>query len=864
MNRKSFVPPSGPTNAKIAIVGEQPGRHEAFISHRPFTGPAGKNLDECLVQAKIDRGAIYFTNVIKDFDAPLEHYFVQSTLSKERIGEFINEGKEYLQLLREELNGVRPNIVVCCGNVALAALTGRIGITNWRGSILSSTLLAGLKCLPTFHPATWTPEKLRVNEAAYLNKYIVGIDLTKAKAQSAFPEVALAKRNIVTAPTYLDAMWFLSTCHKALDRGSILDYDIELAPGTKELSCIGFALSPTHAMCIPFTGPKGDYFTLEQETVIMIEIARLLEREGTFRGQNILFDSHLLFRKFGIITPHKHDTMVAQKICYGDFAGSVDPTTGVSRGNSHRGGSLQFITAMWTDIPYYKQDGKQFLTGITNWERAWEYNALDTLVTAESHPKQLAELKAQGNLPAYERQLKMIEPLTYMMEHGIKIDIEGMLTAKEANTARLNELLTQLHALMGDLNFNSPQQLMHYFYTKRKMTPYTRDGKPTVDIAALKRLAAQHGLEEAALLLEYRKLFKQNSTFLDPTKIDRDGRMRCSYNPVGTKYSRISSSENIFGTGMNLQNVPHEVLTYFVADEGYVIYELDYSQYENRIVAYRGNIQQMIEAFEQNIDLHSLTAALVLTMMNKPTLPQEVSKDERQDFGKRPNHAFNYGFGPHAFSVMHELPLATGKAIHTAYHAAYPNLRLGYWKYVQNALRTNRTLTNLMGRKYTFLGKWGDTLFQEAYSYIPQSTCGDCLNERGIIFTYYNTAESFRDVEILTQVHDSMALQIPLALPMERHAEILIQMKRSMETPLECDGRTIYTPVDLVVNDCLNKEVGIEIQSNPKPGHPRFSEDVESLSQTLYEAWNTLCATRRNQNGHANLPAVSYANTSTA
>jgi uracil-DNA glycosylase family 4 len=828
MKPKSYVLPSGPKDAKIAIVGEQPGRVEAFQTHVPFTGPAGRNLDECLANADISRGYVYLTNVIKDFDAPLEHYYTGG-----KKGEFINEGVEYVEILKDELATIRPNVIVPCGNIALSALLSRTGITNWRGSLLTSTLIPGIKCVPTVHPATWTIEKLRLNEGAYLNKYLVILDLKKAEEESHFPEIRRTSRVLKIAPSYAEVLEFLEVCTEKLNDGAIIDYDIEIVPGTKELSCIGFAMSETYAMCIPFTGPGGDYFTLEQETEIMRRIAALLETPGEFRGQNIIFDSHLLFRKFGIITPRKHDTMVAQKIGYGDFAGSVDPTTGVPRGTSHRGGSLQFITAMWTDIPYYKQDGKQFLTGITDWEKAWEYNALDTLSTATAHPKQLAELTAQGNLSAYERQIHLIEPLTYMMEHGIKIDREGLMNAKESNSIRLQELHDQLVELVGDINFNSPQQLAEYFYGKLRLPPYTKDGSPTVDVTALTRLATQHKRAEAALLLEYRRLYKQNSTFLNPSKIDADGRIRCSYNPVGTRYSRISSSENIFGTGMNLQNVPQEVLTYFIADEDYVIYELDYSQYENRIVAYVGNIPQMISAFEQRIDLHSLTAALMLTMRGKPTEVTSVTPEERQD-GKIANHAFNYGLGPHYFSLLNELPLAIGKEMYGAYHAAYPNLRLGYWKSIAEQLRETRTLTNLMGRKYTFLGKWGDSLLKEAYSYNPQSTCGDCMNERGIIFTYYNTNASFARVEILTQVHDSMAIQVPLDLPIQKHAEILCAIKQNMETPLEYEGRIIHTPVDLVINRCLNKKKGVEIKN------AQFSENIDTLCDILESAGEKL------------------------
>jgi DNA polymerase-1 len=291
---------------------------------------------------------------------------------------------------------------------------------------------------------------------------------------------------------------------------------------------------------------------------------------------------------------------------------------------------------------------------------------------------------------------------------------------------------------------------------------------------------------------------------------------------------------------MNLQNVPHDALTYFVSDPGYVIYSLDYSQYENRIVAYVGNIPQMIEVFENKLDSHRMTASLVLSLLGKPTLYEEVTNEDRQEYGKIPNHAFNYGLGPNSFAIMHELLPATGKRIHSAYHKAYPGVRGGYWKYVQNCLRENRVLTNLLGRKVEFLGKWSDKLLHEAYSCIPQGSCGDCINERGLIFIYFSS--EFEQVELLTQVHDSVDIQIPLILPLKNHAEILIRIKKELEKPLEFKGREFIPPVDLVVNFCLNKELGVELKGE------KFSTRPEMLENTLRQAIEKLQG-RKERNG---------------
>lgn len=842
MKSKTYVPGYGPLDAKIAIVGEQPGKDEAYKTHRPFTGAAGENLNECLRTAKINRDDVYLTNVIKDLDAPLEEYITFHTKNKVRVGELSEKGKEYERLLANELGQLHPSIIVACGNIPLWTLTNRVGITNWRGSIIDSTLLPGIKVLPTIHPATWTPEKLRSDASAYLNKYLVVMDLKKAKEESAFPSIKRGERKLYIKPSFHRTIEILHDLINLAENGEVIDYDIETVPGTAEISCIGFASNETEAICIPFICADGDYFSLEQECNITLLIAKLLStKNGIFRGQNVGFDSGILFRKYGIITEHLADTMITQKILYPDFCGSVDPITGKPTGTKHKGASLQFITAMWTDIPYYKDDGKQFLEGMTNYERGWQYNCLDVLSTSIAHPKQLEYIKAVGNEAALDRQTKLIQPLTYMMEHGILVDKIKMREWGKEKEKEIEEISEAIYSYIGrKINLSSPKQLVEYFYNEKGYKAYfkrdkkTNQQKVTVDEDALKHLVSTHADPVAKLMLSIRELSKLSSTYLNLEKVDPDGRMRCSYNPVGTKFSRISSSGNIYGTGINLQNYPHFIGELFIADPGYVIYEFDFAQYENRIVAYVGNIPEMIYAFEHGIDMHVSTAMLVLEKMGKHYELEQITKELRQDYGKRPNHAFNYGFGPNSFALLHELPIVMGRIIHKAYHSSYPRLSAGYWRLIQEKLAANRTLVNLFGRKTLFLGKLDEALYNAAYSCIPQGTCGDDINEHGILFTYYNSDPLFKDVELLTQIHDSMSIQIPLALPVEMHAEILIKIKRSMEIPLEWEGRCIETPVDLVVNTNLNKDKGIEFKGKD------FVEDPSLLGDKLIEAGEKL------------------------
>ena len=611
--------------------------------------------------------------------------------------------------------------------------------------------------------------------------------------------------------------------------GSIIDYDIETSPKTQELSCIGLTYRHDMAMCIPFIDGSGDYFSAEQELQLMLLLNELfIHPDIKKRGQNVIFDSHFLLRKYGIRTNNLEDTMVAQGIIWPEMRKGLD-----------------FITSVWTDIPYYKRDGKIWLEGGSEWQRGWEYNCLDVLSCAKAHPKQLTALAEQGNMATYERQRLLIPPLTYMMERGIKVDLVGMAKAADECKLKIEELTAKIANIIGrdcvpdssymqtkkEFNLSSPMQLAEYFYNEQGIKPYLDPDthKPTTNVTALIRLANQ-GHHEASLILQMRRLAKRRSTFLDVTQTDNDGRMRCQYNPVGTKYGRISSSESIFGSGTNLQNQPHEVLTYFLADDGYILYSLDMSQIENRIVAYVGNILPMIEAFENGLDVHRVTAAMTLSILGKPTTWEEVTSEERQEYGKRPNHAFNYGYGYRSYALKYEVPEYDAKCIYNAYHLAYPGLHNSYWNLVQRQLKENRILTNLYGRTILFLGLWSDKLLHEAYSAIPQSTCGDHVNEKGLEFTYYNEGTDFKSVELLTQLHDSITFQMPLSIPLSVHARVLLEVRRSLETTLEYNGHKFVVPADLTIGKCMNKELGIELKGN------KFPRDAVALEYTLHNA----------------------------
>lgn len=441
-----------------------------------------------------------------------------------------------------------------------------------------------------------------------------------------------------------------------------------------------------------------------------------------------------------------------------------------------------------------------------------------------------------------------------MSERGIKIDVSQMIKFKEVQEEELEEEIKKLNKEVGyEINPNSPLQIANYFYDDLGITPYKnrKTGKTSTDINALKRIS-RRGYKAAQILLNIRSLSKRISTYLNIGKIDNDGRYRSSYKPVGAETGRLSSGETIFGKGGNQQNWPHDLLRFFIFDEGYIGYSFDLSQAENRIVAYVGGVLAQIKAFENGIDLHKMTASIIF---NKPygeisgTDGSSILGDGKQSerfWGKKGNHAINYDTGYKTFALVNEMTETEAKHTLERIHRGYPQIRQGYHQIIQNMLKKNRTITNLMNRHRLFLGpvipSFPNTsksactkTYREAYAHFSQSTVADKINEHGVEFIYYNQ-DKFAPIELLTQIHDSVVFQIPLSIPWIQHAEMLLAISNSLEQSLFWHETEIKFPADLAIGLNMCKENMKEIKSKD------FPRDKYILADKLKQTYNELKA----------------------
>lgn len=243
--------------------------------------------------------------------------FIQSETGLYIKAEYVQPA---LERLRDEINLVKPNVIVALGNVALAAVCGVSGIGRVRGTLHKSTLVDGIKVIPTYHPAAILRQ--------YDNRAVVVVDLMKAAAESAFPEFRFLRRILYLEPTVSD----LFQWKERLLQADMLAFDIETKPALRQITCIGFAPSPTEAYVIPFWDrrkPGGHYWSASDEVIAWKVIKEILESNIPKLAQNGLYDVQWCHSYNWYVRRFVQDTMILHHSLYPsipkglDFLGSL-------------------------------------------------------------------------------------------------------------------------------------------------------------------------------------------------------------------------------------------------------------------------------------------------------------------------------------------------------------------------------------------------------------------------------------------------------------------------------------------------------------------------------------------------------------
>jgi DNA polymerase I-like protein with 3'-5' exonuclease and polymerase domains len=374
-------------------------------------------------------------------------------------------------------------------------------------------------------------------------------DMRKWAADQASRELVLPERNLIIRPTYADVYHYIEACREA---GRVCT-DIEVF--NYQVSCFSLSYKKEEALVVPLIGPTGkDYWIEEDEMALWQLYGRLLSDPNVMKiNQNIAgFDAVFLFMQNNIHTKGKlGDCMIAQSIMYPEFRMGLD-----------------FIASIHTREPYWKDDGKIWKNPNIDWDTFQRYCGRDACVALEAWDVLSAEMTAGGFWPTYDRTVRLAGPVCYLQTVGLAVDRDGLAATK----LRLENAIAEKQAALDvltpfPLNPLSPLQCKKYFYEHLNLPPYKNAaGGITTDDKAMARIARKEGpgSSEAKLVAELRKLHKLKGTYVE-VELDEDGRIRSSWNLRGTWTGRLSSSQTLRGTGMNLQNLHPEFKSFIVA-----------------------------------------------------------------------------------------------------------------------------------------------------------------------------------------------------------------------------------------------------------------------------------------------------------
>jgi uracil-DNA glycosylase family 4 len=776
-------PPDGLFNAQIAIVGEAPGTTEV-TNHSPLTGGSGRFLWDVLRRQNLTRNHVYITNAVKRRIVGEDD---------ERNSVPTNELSHWAAILRQELASLpKLKIIVALGNTAMQALANETGITNWRGSVIDTKIGdRDVQVLCTFNPA------MILREPRW--DMIFRFDLGKIKRMmdgSFRPPDIDTRFNL----EYEDALDAIVELHQAGAAGTPIAFDIETIAG--ETACIGFAADHVRAVCINFRDQRTNRYTLQQEFKIRLHLAAMFaDTRIKFIAQNGNFDCYWLWYRDRIrVHAVWFDTMLAHHLLYPPIPHS-----------------LGFITSQYTDMPFYKDEGKDWRE-IGDINQFWRYNGKDCCATRQAAFKMLDELRGRKLDEFFFGHVMRLQPhLVAMTVLGVKVDMglkEQLYEQIGADVATKRERFVELaREATGDpdldVNPASPKQLAKLFFADLKLVG--RGVKTNKENRDRMRKHPRTSAAARAMLTALDDWSEDNKFFGTYVKmvIDEDGRVRCEYKQTGVQSApgRLSSASVMWGSGTNLQNQPERAKEMYIADEGYEFSYFDMSQIEARIVAWKAKIKVWIAQFEQarldgKYDAHR---ALASEMFKVPY--DEVPEKDRDADGKptirfiakRCRHGLNYRMAADRLATVTGLSGLEAEKAYRIYHRTTPEIMV-WWEDTEKEVRKNRKLTNAFGREWLLLERIDDDSLNSIIAFYPQSTAGDKVAQ--VIYQCHEDPEWPRypdgrlRAHVVLNIHDAL-----IAINLIKDGPIVRKiMKRHAESPIYIDGEPLIVPAEFGVS----------------------------------------------------------------
>jgi DNA polymerase-1 len=409
--------------------------------------------------------------------------------------------------------------------------------------------------------------------------------------------------------------------------------------------------------------------------------------------------------------------------------------------------------------------------------KTYIFNYLNTVNKAQ---KQISsDINELQMTSLYENiELPLIEVLAYMEFVGFKVDLNVIDKLGVHFQEEISELEKTIYELAGEsFNINSPKQLSVILFEKLGLPiiKKTKTGIST-DIEVLERLSSEHEIVEK--IIEYRSMVKLNSTYVEGLKsaVNKDtGRVHSIFNQTIASTGRISSTEP------NLQNIPtrtpegRELRKAFIPEDNYSLCDADYSQIELRVLSHLANEQNLIDAFEHDLDIHAKTASQVFHVELSEVTPEMRSRAKAVNFG------IVYGISDYGLSRDLKIPRKEAKKYIDNYMAYYSNIEK-YMKdiieqgkkdgYVTTYFGRRRYIPELSSRNFN-IRSFGERI---ALNTPVQGTAADII-KAAMVGVYNRLKNNKMKSKLILQVHDELIIEAYE----EELEEVKVILKEEME-----------------------------------------------------------------------------------
>jgi DNA polymerase-1 len=394
-----------------------------------------------------------------------------------------------------------------------------------------------------------------------------------------------------------------------------------------------------------------------------------------------------------------------------------------------------------------------------NINKAYEYACEDAWITKRLYNYQIKLLNDNKDLLNIAKivEFPFIKVLNNMEQNGIKIDITLLEKLKKTTKIKLDNLTNEIYKISGtQFNINSPKQLSEILFETLKLSSNkkTKTGYSTNE-AILLKLKNEHPIINK--LLEYRSVSKLYSTYIEPLLElglkNNQNKIYTSFLQTGTTTGRLSSKNP------NLQNIPvrtaegKAIREVFVAQNGYKLVGIDYSQIELRLLAHFSNDKTLVDAFNNGADIHYQTA---LTLFGKN------EAKEKRHIAKSINFGLIYGMGAKKLGETLGISTKEARSYINNYFKYFSTVK-EYLSFIEDGAMNDEEVSTLLGRKRHFDFSNANsmlkaTYLREAVNTVFQGSAADLIKlSMNKIYEKYKNND---DLMILLQIHDELIFQI--------------------------------------------------------------------------------------------------------